>query len=89
MMVGIYIGIALCAVVIVSLFVDNLDQETTKKTTKDVLTATIKQLRKKKQLALLPVTMHTGFSQAAFSAEFTKVNMIGNTHCVSKVPSPP
>ena len=74
---GVYIGIGLSSAALVTLFMDCLPRVETQsikssKTT-DLLIATFHHLKNKKQLALIPVTMHIGLSQAAFNAEFTKV----------------
>lgn len=77
-MLGVYIGIALGAVVLVSVFVDNLPDDIRPKggvsasELKDMLLGTLKHLRHKEQLLLIPLTMYSGFEQALYSAEFSK-----------------
>lgn len=79
-MLGIYIGIAVLAVIIVILFVDNLPSELVeketdlKKGTLKMLAATVYHLRHKEQLVLIPLTMYSGFEQASYNAEFTSVS---------------
>ena len=40
---------------------------------KDLLLSTAKHLKHKKQLILIPITMYSGFEQAFYNAEFSKV----------------
>jgi len=76
-MVGIYIGIAVAAILIVIFLVDNLPSVLAPKEKnlgKEILSmvlATAKNLRHKKQLILIPLTMYSGFEQASYNAEFT------------------
>ncbi|KAI0227956.1 hypothetical protein LSAT2_021555 [Lamellibrachia satsuma] len=77
-MVGIYIVIAVLAVVLVCVFVDNLPADLTEKRGKvgkeirQLVAATAMHLRHKNQLILIPLTMYSGFEQASFNAEFSK-----------------
>ncbi|KAI0227978.1 hypothetical protein LSAT2_021538 [Lamellibrachia satsuma] len=77
-MVGIYIAIAVLAVVLVCVFVDNLPTDLTEKRGKvgkeirQLVAATAMHLRHKNQLILIPLTMYSGFEQASFNAEFSK-----------------
>lgn len=83
-MVAIYLVIAVMAIVITALFVDQLpdDKATMGKrpTTKEVgdnFLATIKHMRHTSQLLLIPITMFSGFEQSFYGAEFTKVTNLG------------
>lgn len=77
-MVGVYIGVACLAILIVGIFVDNLPKELANrrpgvlKEVLDNLVATFRHLRHKEQLILIPLTMYSGFEQTFYSAEFTK-----------------
>ena len=80
-MLGIYIAIAIIGVFILVFFVDELPKYLMPEKEKNIgknylklLASTAKQLKKPKQLALIPLTMYIGFEQTAFSAEFTKVS---------------
>ena len=78
-MVGVYIGIAALAVALVCVFVDNLPADlvekrgTVGKEIRHLVSATALHLRHKNQLILIPLTMYSGFEQAFFNAEFSKV----------------
>ena len=78
-MVGVYIAKALGAVVLVALAVDNLPQELAgrsdniKKEILELPVATFKHLRHPYMLFIIPLTMYSGFEQASFNAEFSKV----------------
>ena len=82
-MLGVYIAIALWAVVLVSVFVDCLPRDLRPKETGSVkeavqlMLATVKHLRHKEMLLLIPLTMYSGFEQALYSAEFSKVRAGG------------
>lgn len=80
-MLSIYIGVASFSVIIVSCLVDSLPKhfidstsvaDSTKGEVASSLLATLKQLRHLNQLLLIPLTMYTGFEQAAFSAEWSR-----------------
>lgn len=77
-MVGVYMVIAVLAVVLVCVFVDNLPADLTEKRGKvgkeirQLVSATAFHLRHKNQLILIPLTMYSGFEQASFNAEFSK-----------------
>ena len=81
-MLGVYIGIAVCAVIITIFFVDQLPKELRPAKTnslaevKELLVATIRQLRHREQLLIIPLTMYSGFEQALYAAEFSKVGDI-------------
>ena len=78
-MLGVYIGIALLAVVLVAAFVDRLPKDLRSPRKVDcrevmgLILGTVKNLRHKEQLILIPLTMYSGFEQAFFGAEFSKV----------------
>ena len=80
-MVGIFIAIALGAVVLVSLAVDELPkdlQEEKKDLKKEIgkLTLnTLKLLKNPYMLIIIPMTLYSGFEQASFNAEFSKVSL--------------
>ncbi|CAD5114808.1 DgyrCDS3850 [Dimorphilus gyrociliatus] len=76
-MVGIYMGVAFCAVIIIlSPLVDPLQRELEdeKKPLKEeafsLFIGTVRHLKHKKQLLLIPITMYSGLEQAFFSAEW-------------------
>jgi len=77
-MLGIYIGIAALAVLMVAVFVDPLDKELIAENQErqteplQLLISTVKHLRHKSQLLLIPITMYSGFEQSFYSAEFSK-----------------
>ena len=80
-MLGIYIAIAVVGVLILIFFVDELPKYLMPEKEKDLgknylklLASTAKLIQNPKQLALIPLTMYSGFIQAAFNAEFTKVS---------------
>ena len=78
-MVGVYIAIALGAVVLVALTVDKLPKELSsksnnvKKEIRELTSATFKHLRHPYMIIIIPLTMYSGFEQASFNAEFSKV----------------
>jgi hypothetical protein len=77
-MVGIYLAIAACAILLVGGFVDNLSKDlvdkkaSVKKEIFGNFAATFRHLRHKEQLILIPMTMYSGFEQAAYNAEFSR-----------------
>lgn len=83
-MVGIYIAVALSGVLMTVVFVDRLPsylmkQESAgriKDSIEKLLFATIKHLRHKEQLLLIPITMYSGFEQGFLNAEFFKVEIV-------------
>ena len=87
-MVGIYIGIAILAVLIVCLLVDRLPSDLRDergnvcRDMKALVTATAKHLRHKRQLLLIPITMYSGFEQAFYNAEWSKVRRFTNARNV-------
>ena len=80
-MVGVFIVIALGAVILVALTVDNLPEElagkkkSVKKDIMELFVATFKHLRHPYMLIMIPITMYSGFEQASFNAEFSKVRI--------------
>ena len=78
-LVGIYVGIACFALLLVSVFVDSLPKEKPKEGESrcqkigKLLVAMAKHLTNKKQIVLIPASAYMGLTKAAFNAEFTKV----------------
>lgn len=79
-MCGIYIGCALFAVVLIFLFLDSYSkiglttqQHKLERTPIQALVNTIKHLKNKNQLLIIPLTLWSGFEQAYIGADFTKV----------------
>ena len=80
-MLGIFIGVALIGAAGVGIIVDRLPKELRRVEIKDklsneirdLLLSTVKHLRHKKQLILIPITMYSGFEQASYNAEFSLV----------------
>ena len=75
---GIYVGCALVAVLITSILVDShakIGLKTTKKFNNPIslLINTIKHIKDKDQLLIIPLTLWSGFEQAYLGADFTKV----------------
>ena len=83
-MVGVYIGIAVCGVIQLMVFVDQLPdylrQQESKGKLKDeiktLLFATFKHLRHVEQLLLIPLTIYSGLEQGFLGAEFYKVSLL-------------
>ena len=79
-MVGVYLAIAMAAVILVALAVDNIPQELYRRPTNlraeilDLTVATLKHLKDPYMLAIIPLTLYSGFEQAAFNAELSKVS---------------
>lgn len=81
MLCGIYVGCALVAVLITSTLVDThkkIGLTTTKKFNNPIslLINTIKHIKDKDQLLIIPLTLWSGFEQAYLGADFTKVIQI-------------
>jgi len=78
MLMGIFAGVGLFGALIVGCFVDNIDTEIVstneKKAQKptDLLVATFKQMKDKRQLLLIPITMYSGFEQAFIWGDYTR-----------------
>merc|ERR1711860_463461 len=72
---GIYLACSLIGPLIIALLVDPLSKfgevESQQTDAKDLLIATAKQLKKKKQLLLIPLTIWSGLEQGFFGADFT------------------
>ena len=72
---GIYLACSLIGPLIIALLVDPLSKfgevESKQTDAKDLLIATAKQLKKKKQLLLIPLTIWSGLEQGFFGADFT------------------
>ena len=83
-MVGVYMGVAFIAVLIIAIFMDKLpkeldDQEKSTNLKADIgklLVATVKHLKHVPQILLIPLTMYSGFEQAYFSAEWSRVRIV-------------
>lgn len=79
-MVGVYLAIAVGAVILVAFAVDNIPQELYRRPTNlraeilDLTVATLKHLKHPYMLSIIPLTLYSGFEQAAFNAEFSKVS---------------
>ena len=78
-MVGIFMVIAVGAVFVVALAVDDLpadlkpEKQDIKKEIGNLLLTTFKLLRNPYMLIIIPMTLYSGFEQASFNAEFSKV----------------
>ena len=78
-MCAIYISLAVCAVALLFFFLDSyktLKMERKEKLEKgpiNLLINTVKHLKNKNQLLIIPLTMYAGFQQAYIGATFTKV----------------
>lgn len=76
-MLGIYMAVAVVAILMVIFLVDNLPPELVEKEKNvgkgifKMLAATLYNLRHKEQLILIPLTMYSGFEQGSYNAEFT------------------
>ena len=78
---GIYVGCALVAVLITSTLVDSNSKIGLKNTKKfdspiSLLINTLKHIKEKDQLLIIPLTLWSGFEQAYIGADFTKVNFL-------------
>ena len=82
-MLGIFMAIAVLAVVLVIFTVDELprylrdDRKRAKKEIGKSLIHTAMHLKNKKQCILIPLTMYSGFEQAFYGAEWTGVRHKG------------
>ena len=80
-MLGIFIGVAVLGAAGVCLFVDRLAKDlrrveikgSLRYEIKDLLLSTLRHLRHKEQILLIPITMYSGFEQGFYNAEFSKV----------------
>lgn len=76
---GIYIALALSACCLLTFFLDSykkigIEKIIPKKSSISMLVNTLKHIRNKKQILVIPITLFSGFEQAFISADFTKVN---------------
>ncbi|XP_039604702.1 protein unc-93 homolog A [Polypterus senegalus] len=77
-LLGIYIGVGLLAVVLVSVFLENVDRAVAHQFRENrdpfwsTLMATFKQMKDKRQLLLIPITMYSGFEQGFLAGDYTK-----------------
>ena len=81
---GIFLGCSIAAAVLIALFVDrltrfgNTDEKKKKKKEKlsglELVKATSKQMIRKEQLLIIPITFWSGIEQGFFNAEFTAVS---------------
>ena len=80
-MVGIFLVIAVGAILLVIFTVDELPKELqedkidVKKEIVNLLLATLRLLKKPYMLIIIPMTLYSGFEQASFNAEFSKVRV--------------
>ncbi|XP_028296482.1 protein unc-93 homolog A isoform X2 [Gouania willdenowi] len=78
-LVGCYIGVGLLAMLIVAVFLDNIDGEEasrfrqTKQPFCHTFLATLRLLKDWRLRMLIPLTMYSGFEQSFLSGEFTKL----------------
>ncbi|AWP20367.1 putative protein unc-93 -like A-like [Scophthalmus maximus] len=77
-LVGCYIGVGLLAMLIVAVFLENIDQEQTSEFRGNrepfchTFLATFRLLRDWRLLTLVPLTVYSGFEQSFLSGEYTK-----------------
>ncbi|XP_037541576.1 protein unc-93 homolog A [Nematolebias whitei] len=77
-LVGSYIGVGVLAIIIVSVFLDNVDQEQTSQFRENrepfcrTFLATFRLLKDWRLVTLIPLTMYSGFEQSFLSGEYTK-----------------
>ena len=79
-LVGIFIAIALSAILISIVAVDHLPRHLLKRTDssvkeefKTLMTSTLRQSIKRKQMLLIPLTVYSGLAQSYFAAEYNRV----------------
>ena len=76
---GIYIALAVAAACLILFFLDNYKQIGISNEDKELrspinlLINTIKHIKNKNQLLIIPLTLYSGFEQAYIGADFTKV----------------
>ena len=79
---GIFVSLAILAVIGLTIFLDSykkigiVNQLKEKKSPLNLLINTIKHLKHKKQILIIPLTLYSGFEQAYISADFTKVKIL-------------
>lgn len=72
-------GVGVLAMIIVSVFLDNVDQEQTSQFRENrepfcrTFLATFRLLKDWRLVTLIPLTMYSGFEQSFLSGEYTKV----------------
>lgn len=72
-LMGTYTACGLLAAANMALFVDNITIRLTEtRNTKELLAATFVQMKKKRQILLILITMYSGFEQAFLTGDFTK-----------------
>ncbi|XP_020492728.1 protein unc-93 homolog A [Labrus bergylta] len=77
-LVGCYIGVGVLAILIVAVFLDNIDQEQTsefrgnREPFRQTFLATFRLLKDWRLVTLIPLTMYSGFEQSFLSGEYTK-----------------
>ena len=78
-LVGSYIGVGVLAMIIVAVFLDNIDREQTREFRGkrepfcSTFVATFRLLKDWRLVTLIPLTMYSGFEQSFLSGEYTKV----------------
>lgn len=92
---GIYLACSVSAAILIALFVDPLDRFGTTDEKKEkpklsglqLLMATFKQMKRKEQLLIIPITFWSGIEQGFFGADFTAgfVTCAYGVHTVGKV----
>ncbi|KAI9547294.1 Protein unc-93 A [Dissostichus eleginoides] len=77
-LVGCYIGVGVLAMIIVAVFLDNIDREQSshfrenREPFSKTFLATFRLLKDWRLLTLIPLTMYSGFEQSFLSGEYTK-----------------
>lgn len=77
-LVGAYIGVGVLAILIISIFLDNIDQKQASEFRENrepfcqTFLATFRLLKDWRLLTLIPLTMYSGFEQSFLSGEYTK-----------------
>ena len=92
---GIYLGCSIMAALILAIFVDPLsrfkengrEQEINKRelSSLQLVAATYNQMKKKKQLLIIPLTFWSGIEQGFFGADFTAVRIPKTNHLYHKI----
>ena len=77
-MVGVYLAIAFVGLAIAVFLVNQLPEDIDPRNNDDskvvdLIMGTVKHLRHKYQLILIPLTMYSGFEQSFYGAEFSRV----------------
>lgn len=77
-LLGCYIGVGVLAILIVAIFLDNIDRDQTSEFRENrepfcqTFLATFRLLKDWRLLTLIPLTMYSGFEQSFLSGEYTK-----------------